>query len=154
LPDKGPNILLLTTDQQRYDTIAALGNRHIRTPALDRLCAEGTAFRRAYCTNPLCSPSRASILTGLMPSQHRCWNVGVGLPEDARTLPSLLRSAGYTSANRVPPAVAPPGPRRALADGRPPVRRRRRRPRGARRHVAPAARAVTVRKPDGGGEGV
>ncbi len=98
MPDKGPNILLLTTDQQRYDTIAALGNRHIRTPALDRLCAEGTAFRRAYCTNPLCSPSRASILTGLMPSQHRCWNVGVGLPEDARTLPSLLRSAGYTSA--------------------------------------------------------
>lgn len=72
-----------------------------------------------------------------------------------RVIPSEWHeSAGDTSADRVPPAVAPPGPRRALADGRPPVRRRRRRPRGARRHVAPAARAVTVRKPDGGGEGV
>lgn len=63
-----PNILWITTDQQRYDTIGALGNSHIRTPHLDRLCAEGTAFRQAYCQNPICTPSRCSFLTGLYPS--------------------------------------------------------------------------------------
>ncbi|MBT3274962.1 MAG: sulfatase-like hydrolase/transferase, partial [Spirochaetales bacterium] len=62
-----PNILWICTDQQRYDTIRCLNNRHINTPNLDRLCAEGTAFTRAYCQSPICSPSRASFLTGLYP---------------------------------------------------------------------------------------
>ncbi len=63
-----PNILWITTDQQRYDTINALGNPYINTPNLDRLCSEGTAFRQVYCQNPICTPSRASFLTGLYPS--------------------------------------------------------------------------------------
>lgn len=63
-----PNILWITTDQQRYDTVHALGNPHIRTPNLDRLCTEGTAFTHAYCQSPICTPSRASFLTGLHPS--------------------------------------------------------------------------------------
>lgn len=50
-----PNILLITSDQQHYNTLGAT-NARIRTPALDRLCAEGTRFDRAYCNNPVCSP--------------------------------------------------------------------------------------------------
>ena len=65
-----PNILLYCTDQQRFDTIAALGNSEIRTPNLDRLAAEGAAFTHAYCQNPVCTPSRASFLTGTYPSAN------------------------------------------------------------------------------------
>ena len=64
-----PNILWICTDQQRYDTVACLGNPAIRTPNLDRLCKEGTAFTNAYCQSTVCSPSRASFLTGKYPSQ-------------------------------------------------------------------------------------
>ena len=53
-----PNVLWLCTDQQRYDTIAALGNGHIATSNLDRLVRGGTAFTRAYCQSPICTPSR------------------------------------------------------------------------------------------------
>ena len=62
-----PNILWICTDQQRYDTIHALGNEHIRTPNLDRLVAEGVAFTRAYTQSPICTPSRACFLTGRYP---------------------------------------------------------------------------------------
>jgi len=59
-----PNILWICTDQQRYDTVHALGNEHIRTPNIDRLVSQGTAFTHAFCQNPVCTPSRASFLTG------------------------------------------------------------------------------------------
>lgn len=59
-----PNILWYCTDQQRDDTIACLGNPHIRTPNLDRLACRGVAFTRAYCQCPICTPSRATFLTG------------------------------------------------------------------------------------------
>ena len=64
-----PNILWYCTDQQRFDTIGALGNPHIRTPNLDRFVAAGTAFTHAYCQSPICTPSRASFLTGMYPSR-------------------------------------------------------------------------------------
>ena len=54
-----PNILLFCTDQQRFDTIAALGNAHIRTPHMDRLARLGTAFTHAYCQTPICTASRS-----------------------------------------------------------------------------------------------
>ncbi len=63
-----PNILWYCTDQQRFDTIAALGNRHIRTPNLDRFVAESATFTHAFCQSPICTPSRASFLTGMYPS--------------------------------------------------------------------------------------
>ena len=53
-----PNILWICTDQQRYDTIGALGNPHVSTPSIDRLVTEGTAFTHAYCQSPICTPSR------------------------------------------------------------------------------------------------
>ena len=59
-----PNILLIVSDDQRPDTIHALGNERIATPNLDRLVNEGCAFTRATCGNPICTPSRAEILTG------------------------------------------------------------------------------------------
>ncbi len=65
-----PNILWYCTDQQRYDTIHALGNQYIRTPNLDNLATEGTAFTRTYCQSPICTPSRASFLTGRYPASH------------------------------------------------------------------------------------
>ncbi len=90
-----PNILLITTDQQHANTIHALGNAVIQTPNLDRLVKEGAAFDRAYCANPVCSPSRSSILTGQYPSSHGCWNIGVALPEDNITLSQVLSEQGY-----------------------------------------------------------
>ncbi|TDE14236.1 sulfatase [Jiangella asiatica] len=62
-----PNIVLIITDQQRFDTIAALGHTHAYTPNLDRMVAEGTTFTRAYVTAPSCAPSRASLFHGLYP---------------------------------------------------------------------------------------
>ena len=63
-----PNILWYCTDQQRFDTIAALGNAYINTPNLDRFVEEAAVFTHAYCQSPICSPSRASFLTGMYPS--------------------------------------------------------------------------------------
>lgn len=91
-----PNILLITTDQQHFSTLGVV-NPKIKTPNLDRLCAMGTRFDRAYCPSPVCTPSRASMLTGLYPSQHGAWTIGVHLDEDVRTLPEMLGATGYRS---------------------------------------------------------
>ena len=92
-----PNILLITSDQQHYSALGCI-NPEIRTPALDRLAAEGTRFDRAYCPNPTCTPSRASILTGMMPSQHGAWSLGTKLFEDVPTVSDVLSASGYFSA--------------------------------------------------------
>ncbi|MFR9731760.1 sulfatase [Saccharopolyspora sp. MS10] len=65
-PDR-PNIVLIMTDQQRFDSIAALGHTHVDTPNLDRLAREGAALTNAYVASPSCAPSRASLFTGLYP---------------------------------------------------------------------------------------
>lgn len=62
-----PNIVFIITDQQRFDTIAALGHEHAITPNLDRLVHAGTSFTRTYVTSPSCAPSRASLFTGMYP---------------------------------------------------------------------------------------
>lgn len=92
-----PNILWICTDQQRWDTIGALGNPHVRTPNLDRLCAEGTAFDLAFCQSPICTPSRSSFLTGLYPSTvHGCRNGNEAWAEGAELVTKTLRDqAGY-----------------------------------------------------------
>lgn len=59
-----PNILLITTDQQRFDTINALGNQHIYTPHLNWLVDQGVTFTRCYSDSPICMPARATIMTG------------------------------------------------------------------------------------------
>ena len=92
-----PNILWICTDQQRWDTIGALGNPHVQTPCLDQLCAEGVAFRHAYCQSPICTPSRSSFLTGFYPSTvHGCRNDNDNWSEGAELIPKTLRDqAGY-----------------------------------------------------------
>ena len=91
-----PNILWICTDQQRYDTIQSLGNPNIRTPNLDRLVAEGVAFTHAYCQSPICTPSRASFLTGMYPgSVHGCMNGNDHWSEAAPLVTKLLADAGY-----------------------------------------------------------
>ena len=96
MPRKRPNILLITSDQQHSSTLGAVNDR-IRTPALDRLCEEGTRFDRAYCPNPTCTPTRASIITGMMPSQHGAWALGTKLFEDVPTVGEQLTRAGYAT---------------------------------------------------------
>ena len=91
-----PNILLITTDQQHYDTIG-LTNPLIETPALDQMAREGIYFDRAYCSNPVCSPSRSTMLTGLYPAWHGCWTIGVKLPEDVPTVGDVFQENGYNS---------------------------------------------------------
>ncbi|MCL4507822.1 MAG: sulfatase-like hydrolase/transferase [Chloroflexi bacterium] len=89
-----PNILFITTDQQHYDTLGVM-NPRIHTPALDRLAREGARYTRAYCTNPTCSPSRSSMITGLYPAWHHCWAIGVKLPEDVPTVGDIFSANGY-----------------------------------------------------------
>ncbi len=95
MPDR-PNILWICTDQQRYDTIHALGNHHIRTPNIDQLAAEGVAFTQAYCQSPICTPSRASFLTGMYPSTvHACTNGNDYWAGAAPLISKILANAGY-----------------------------------------------------------
>ncbi|WP_410769636.1 sulfatase [Fontibacillus sp. BL9] len=89
-----PNILLITSDQQHWNTIGAF-NPEISTPNLDRLARQGTTFGRAYCPNPTCTPSRSSIVTGMYPSQHGAWTLGTKLLEDRHTVGEDFSEAGY-----------------------------------------------------------
>ncbi|OPH59070.1 sulfatase [Paenibacillus ferrarius] len=94
---KKPNILLITSDQQHWNTIGAF-NPEVSTPNLDRLVREGTTFNRAYCPNPTCTPTRASIITGMYPSQHGAWTLGTKLLEDRHVVTEDFREGGYQSA--------------------------------------------------------
>ncbi len=96
LPNQ-PNIILIITDQQRFDTIAAWGNEHMITPHMDRLANEGLSFRQAYCPGATCVASRAAIFTGMY--GH---NTGVYTFQDwanHRTWVQDLADAGYRCVN-------------------------------------------------------
>ena len=90
-----PNILWICTDQQRYDTIGALGNRHVRTPNIDRLVANGVVFTHAYCQSTVCAPSRASFLTGRYPRTTGCRQNGQAIPATERLVSRILADHGY-----------------------------------------------------------
>ena len=91
-----PNILWICTDQQRYDTIGALGNPHVDTPNIDRLVAQGFAFTHAYCQSPICTPSRASFLTGQYASAvHVNGNGNSHFPDAPPLVTKLLADSGY-----------------------------------------------------------
>ena len=91
------NVLLITSDQQHYMTLG-INNKEINTPNLDRLAAMGTNFTRAYCPNPTCTPTRASIITGQWPSQHGAYSLGTKLMEDVHTVGEDFLAAGYETA--------------------------------------------------------
>ncbi|NCF66064.1 MAG: sulfatase-like hydrolase/transferase [Chloroflexi bacterium] len=98
-----PNLLFLITDQQRADTIEA--HTACQTPNLDRLAASGSQFMRCYTPNPICSPTRASLMTGLLPHSHGMIDVTHAVPTyrasfDAKlpVWPRTLQKAGYRTA--------------------------------------------------------
>ncbi len=94
---KLPNILLITTDQQRFDALGCTCPHGVlRTPTLDALAASGVYFRRAYSTSPVCIPARRSLLSGLHPRTHGLLDYRDGLDWNAPlSLPQLLRERGY-----------------------------------------------------------
>jgi len=92
-----PNVLFITSDQQHWNTLGQFNNE-VKTPNLDRLAKSGVTFTRAYCTNPTCTPTRASLITGQYPSQHGAWSLGTKLPEDAHTVGQDFQAAGYHAA--------------------------------------------------------
>jgi arylsulfatase A-like enzyme len=74
------NVLILHTDQQRFDCLGCVGRRaNVRTPNLDRLASQGALFSRHIASNPVCMPSRASLMTGLYPPGHNVWSNGIAL---------------------------------------------------------------------------
>src|SRR5215510_13334479 len=75
-----PNILLITSDQQRADCFG-FENRHIKTPHIDALATKGTRFAACVTPNLVCQPTRASILTGLLPGTHGVSDNGIDLPD-------------------------------------------------------------------------
>ena len=94
-PGDKPNLLFLWTDEQRADTLAAYGNRRFRMPALNRLASESVVFERCYDTQPICTPARSSVLTGLWPHTNGCLQNNIPLQPDAKTLPELLEDSAY-----------------------------------------------------------
>ena len=106
---KKPNIILIMSDNHAADLLGCYGNDEIDTPHLDRLAAEGAQFNEAYCVNAMCSPCRASVLTGLIPSQHgihtwiddrrmETWPENWNALAEFETMPELLQQAGYDTA--------------------------------------------------------
>lgn len=93
-----PNILLITTDQQRWDAVGGTGPAFLRTPHFDHLCREGVRFNRAYSDCPLCVPARRTIMTGQHAHTHGMTENAVSVPVDpSATLPGRLTAAGYQS---------------------------------------------------------
>lgn len=93
-----PNILFITTDQQRFDHLGLAGLEAVKTPNLDRLGREGVHFERAYCPSPTCTPTRVSLLTGRYPSTHYAYCIGVTAdPFPRPTIGELFTRSGYAS---------------------------------------------------------
>ena len=100
MPDRRPNLLLITTDQQRWDSLSFHGTPGYRTPNLDRLARDGVLFDRSYCPSPVCTPARVSILTGQYPARHGAYQIGMEPVPALRgpTLGSTLAEVGYGTA--------------------------------------------------------
>ena len=94
----GRKILLVTTDQQRYDTLGCNGGTIARTPVIDTLAAQGVRYERAHPQSVVCMPSRSTIITGQHPSTHGVWMNGVALPVDAPSVVAVLHDQGYRTA--------------------------------------------------------
>jgi arylsulfatase A-like enzyme len=92
------SIILITTDQQRFDSLGGHGDPTCSTPALDGLARAGISYERAHVQNVLCTPSRSTIITGQHPGTHGVWTNGVQLPVDAPSVAAVLGAAGYRTA--------------------------------------------------------
>jgi len=94
----GPNVLVILCDDLRWNALGFAGHPHVKTPHIDRLAAEGIVFENAFCTTSLCSPSRASILSGLYAHSHGVTNNFTEYPTQLMSFPKQLQGAGYQTA--------------------------------------------------------
>ena len=97
-PDSRPNVVFILTDDMRADCMSIAGHPYLKTPNIDRLGREGIYFKNAFCTTALCSPSRASILSGLYAHAHRVLDNFTEYPVDLPSFPRQLQAAGYRTA--------------------------------------------------------
>ena len=93
-----PNVLFILCDDLRPDALGCYGSKHVKTPNIDALATGGVRFANAFCTTSLCSPSRASILTGLYANRHGVRNNFTELPASLPHWPGRLRENGYATA--------------------------------------------------------
>jgi choline-sulfatase len=95
LSGKPKNVLFLMSDQHRPQALGVRGDKVARTPSLDQLAQSGICFDHAYCTDPVCVPSRASLLTGLYAHHHKTYNNATPWPFEHKTLAHYFGEAGY-----------------------------------------------------------
>jgi arylsulfatase A-like enzyme len=93
-----PNILFILLDDIRWDAVGYAGHPHLRTPQIDRIANEGVNFANAFCTTSLCSPSRASLLSGLYAHRHGVTDNFTEYPATLSSFPRTLQQAGYETA--------------------------------------------------------
>ena len=93
-----PNVLFILCDDLRPDALGCYGSKHVKTPNIDRLAAEGVRFKNTFCTTSLCSPSRASILSGVYAHAHGVTNNFTEYPAQMASFPQTLHDAGYATA--------------------------------------------------------
>lgn len=93
-----PNVVIILTDDQRWDALGVSGNPYLKTPNIDKLAAEGVFFKNYFCTTSLCSPSRASILSGVYAHTHGVVNNFTDFPTNRSNMPGVLQSFGYETA--------------------------------------------------------
>ncbi len=98
MTDKKPNIILFMCDQLRYDALGCYGNTQIHTPNIDRIALNGSTFDNHFVSNPVCSPSRCTVLTGRYPKNHGTRDNGIPLRDEEITFPQVLRDNGYLTA--------------------------------------------------------
>lgn len=95
---KRPNIILFMADQLRFDAMGCYGNTQIHTPNIDNIALNGSIFDNHFIQNPVCSPSRCSVLTGRYPKNHGTRDNGIPLRDSEITFPEMLKSGGYRTA--------------------------------------------------------
>ena len=93
-----PNILIIMTDEHRHDCLGCCGNEQIITPNIDRLAADSVRYDNSFCSYPVCTPSRYSLISGLYVHQHRGYSNHCTLPPGTETLPGMLKQVGYKTA--------------------------------------------------------
>jgi arylsulfatase A-like enzyme len=93
-----PNVLVILTDQHRWDCLSVAGNPDVRTPNFDALADDGVCYENSFSSSPLCVPSRYSLLTGLQPHQHLGAENRSTLPAGLETFASVMRDAGHSTA--------------------------------------------------------
>lgn len=93
--DAKANLLFIWTDEQRADTMAVYGNRRIHAPNLNAFAKESIVFEHAYVSQPVCTPSRSTVMTGLWPHQSGCVENNIPLPGNVACFPELLNDPDY-----------------------------------------------------------